>query len=264
MKTVLVTGGAGFIGSCFVRQWIAEEPDRLVNLDKLTYAGNLDSLAPVAGHPNYQSSSKATSATVELVDRLLAEHRPRAIVNFAAESHVDRSIDGPAEFVRTNVVGTCELLGRRSRLLVDGLAEPERSAFRFLHVSTDEVYGSLGASGAFTEQTPLCAQFALRGLKGGLGPFRAGLSPHLRAAGADDQLLEQLRSLSVSRKADSADDPQRPGRQAAARLRRWPAGARLAVRRRPLPGDSRGARPGPRRRNLQHRRQLRAGQPAKS
>ncbi|HVC93098.1 MAG TPA: dTDP-glucose 4,6-dehydratase [Pirellulales bacterium] len=151
MNTILVTGGAGFIGSCFARQWIAEEPDRLVNLDKLTYAGNLDSLLPVAGHPNYQLV-EGDIGDRHLVGRMLAEHRPWAIVNFAAESHVDRSIDGPADFVRTNVMGTCELLAA-ARAYFDGLAGPRRSAFRFLHVSTDEVYGSLGASGAFTEQS---------------------------------------------------------------------------------------------------------------
>jgi dTDP-glucose 4,6-dehydratase len=151
MKTVLVTGGAGFIGGCFVRQSIGESPDRVVNLDKLTYAGNLDSLEPVAGRQNYVFV-EGDIGDRECVSRVLAEYRPQAIVNFAAESHVDRSIDGPAEFVRTNVLGTCELLAA-ARAYWSGLAEPERSAFRFLHVSTDEVYGSLGASGAFTEQT---------------------------------------------------------------------------------------------------------------
>ena len=151
MKTVLVTGGAGFIGGCFVRQSVAESPERVVNLDKLTYAGNLDSLEPVAGRPNYVFV-EGDIGDRECVGRVLAEYRPQAIVNFAAESHVDRSIDGPAEFVRTNVLGTCELLAA-ARAYWSALAEPERSAFRFLHVSTDEVYGSLGASGAFTEQT---------------------------------------------------------------------------------------------------------------
>lgn len=151
MKSVLVTGGAGFIGGCFVRQSVAESPDRVVNLDKLTYAGNLDSLEPVAGRPNYVFV-EGDIGDRECVGRVLAEYRPQAIVNFAAESHVDRSIDGPAEFVHTNVLGTCELLAA-ARAYWSGLAEPERSAFRFLHVSTDEVYGSLGASGAFTEQT---------------------------------------------------------------------------------------------------------------
>ncbi len=151
MKTILVTGGAGFIGSCFVRQWLAEEPDRLVNLDKLTYAGNLDSLAPVAGNPNHVLV-EGDIGDRALVSQLLEEYRPAAIVNFAAESHVDRSIDAPADFVRTNVLGVCELLAA-ARAYWSNLPEPERAAFRFLHVSTDEVYGSLGATGAFTEQT---------------------------------------------------------------------------------------------------------------
>lgn len=151
MKTILVTGGAGFIGSCFVRQWLAEEPGRLVNLDKLTYAGNLDSLAPVAGNPNHVLV-EGDIGDRALVSQLLEEHRPVAIVNFAAESHVDRSIDAPADFVRTNVLGVCELLAA-ARAYWSSLPEPERAAFRFLHVSTDEVYGSLGATGAFTEQT---------------------------------------------------------------------------------------------------------------
>lgn len=151
MKTILVTGGAGFIGSCFVRQWLAEEPGVLVNLDKLTYAGNLDSLAPADGNPSHVLV-EGDIGDRQLVSRLLEQHRPWAIVNFAAESHVDRSIDGPAEFVHTNVLGVCELLAA-ARAYWSGLPEPERNAFRFLHVSTDEVYGSLGATGAFTEQS---------------------------------------------------------------------------------------------------------------
>jgi dTDP-glucose 4,6-dehydratase len=151
MKPILVTGGAGFIGSCFVRQWVADEREPLVNLDKLTYAGNLDSLLPVAGRLNYRLV-EGDIGDRPLVGRLLAEHRPRAIVNFAAESHVDRSIDGPAEFVRTNVLGTYELL-EAARAYWNSLAEPDRSEFRFLHVSTDEVYGSLGPTGTFDEQS---------------------------------------------------------------------------------------------------------------
>ena len=152
MANLLVTGGAGFIGCNFVRQWLAEEETPLVNLDKLTYAGNLDSLADI------EEDSRYTFVCADVCDgpvvaNLLAEHRPQAIVNFAAESHVDRSIDGPAAFVETNVVGTFRML-EAARLYWNDLAEPERSQFRFLHVSTDEVYGSLGATGLFTEQTP--------------------------------------------------------------------------------------------------------------
>ncbi|HEX7375668.1 MAG TPA: dTDP-glucose 4,6-dehydratase [Pirellulales bacterium] len=151
MNTALVTGGAGFIGSCFVRQWLQSPDARLINLDKLTYAGNLDSLAPVANHPGYLLF-EGDIADRALVETLLAEHRPRAVVHFAAESHVDRSIDGPADFVTTNVLGTCELLAA-CRAYWSRLEGAQRGAFRFLHVSTDEVYGSLGKTGAFTEQT---------------------------------------------------------------------------------------------------------------
>jgi len=152
MTSILVTGGAGFIGSNFVRQWVREEKTPLVNLDKLTYAGNLDSLADVADDPLHRFV-EGDIGDGPLVSRLFSEHRPRAVVNFAAESHVDRSIDGPAAFVETNVVGTFRLLEAARRYWSD-LDEPERSRFRFLHVSTDEVYGSLGPEGLFTEETP--------------------------------------------------------------------------------------------------------------
>lgn len=152
METILVTGGAGFIGSCFVRQWITEEQACIVNLDKLTYAGNLDSLTPVEYHPRH-IFQQGDINDAQLVSSLLEEYRPRAIVNFAAESHVDRSIDDPAPFIMTNVVGTYQLL-ETTRKYWRGLSERERSAFRFLHVSTDEVYGSLGPTGFFIESTP--------------------------------------------------------------------------------------------------------------
>jgi dTDP-glucose 4,6-dehydratase len=152
MKTILVTGGAGFIGSCFIRQWIAEEADAVVNLDLLTYAGNLDSLDSVLTHPRHLFV-RGDIGDSQLLARLLDEHRPRAIVNFAAESHVDRSIDGPAAFVHTNVLGSFRLL-EAARRFWERLDRPSARMFRFLHVSTDEVFGSLGASGAFVETTP--------------------------------------------------------------------------------------------------------------
>jgi len=152
MATVLITGGAGFIGSTLVRQWIAEEDSRVVNLDKLTYAGNLDSLSAVIDDPRHVFV-QGDIGDISTVSKLLAEHRPRAIINLAAESHVDRSIDGPAEFVQTNVLGTFRLL-EAARDYWSGLAAGERADFRFLHVSTDEVYGSLGSSGRFVETTP--------------------------------------------------------------------------------------------------------------
>jgi dTDP-glucose 4,6-dehydratase len=152
METVLVTGGAGFIGGEFVRQWIAEERGVLVNLDKLTYAGNLDSLADVMADPRHVFV-QGDIGDAGLVRGLLRQHRPRAVVNFAAESHVDRSIDGPAAFVETNVTGTFRLLDE-VRHHWNEMGEAERRGFRFLHVSTDEVYGSLGPVGAFSETSP--------------------------------------------------------------------------------------------------------------
>jgi dTDP-glucose 4,6-dehydratase len=152
METVLVTGGAGFIGGCFVRQCIAEQTCRVVNFDKLTYAGNLDSLLSVENDPRY-AFVRGDVAQPDAVDRVLAEFDPTAIVHFAAESHVDRSIDGPAEFVRTNVQGTFQMLDAVRRRLAR--LSPQRQAdFRFLHVSTDEVYGSLGPTGLFSETSP--------------------------------------------------------------------------------------------------------------
>ncbi|HET7562721.1 MAG TPA: dTDP-glucose 4,6-dehydratase [Rhodanobacteraceae bacterium] len=151
MKTVLVTGGAGFIGGNFVLAAVADGL-RVVNLDKLTYAGNLDTLQPLEGNPLH-TFVHGDIGDRALVARLLAERRPDAIVNFAAESHVDRSIDGPAAFVETNVVGTLNLL-ECARDYWKSLQGGAREAFRFLHVSTDEVYGSLGATGKFTETTP--------------------------------------------------------------------------------------------------------------
>src|SRR5450432_858307 len=151
MKTLLVTGGAGFIGGNFVLG-VLGNGYRVVNLDKLTYAGNLDTLASLRGNAEH-IFVQGDIGDRALVASLLAEHRPTAIVNFAAESHVDRSIDGPAEFVQTNVVGTLALL---ECALAHWRAAPleQQDAFRFLHVSTDEVYGSLGPLGRFTEESP--------------------------------------------------------------------------------------------------------------
>jgi len=150
---ILVTGGAGFIGSNFVLQWIAEESSRVLNLDKLTYAGNLHNLQSVESHPRYRFQ-QGDIVDRDLVRTLLERERPRAIVHFAAESHVDRSIHGPDDFIRTNVNGTFSLL-EEARAYWSALAESDRQAFRFLHVSTDEVYGSLGPSDpAFCEITP--------------------------------------------------------------------------------------------------------------
>ncbi len=150
---ILVTGGAGFIGSNFVLDWLAEHDEPVVNLDKLTYAGNLRSLAGLAGDARHVFVH-GDIGDAETVGALLSRHRPRAIVNLAAETHVDRSIRGPRAFIDTNVVGTCTLL-ECTRTWWESLPPDERAAFRFLHVSTDEVYGSLGpVDPAFSETTP--------------------------------------------------------------------------------------------------------------
>src|SRR5664279_6335317 len=150
---ILVTGGAGFIGSNFVLQWIPEESAHIVNLDRLTYAGNLNNLRAIENHPRYRFA-QGDIVDRDFVSGLLQRHHPRAIIHFAAESHVDRSIHGPDDFVRTNVNGTFSLL-EETRAYWSTLPEADRSSFRFLHVSTDEVYGSLSADDpAFTETTP--------------------------------------------------------------------------------------------------------------
>ncbi|MEX2185979.1 MAG: dTDP-glucose 4,6-dehydratase, partial [Pirellulales bacterium] len=152
MPTILVTGGAGFIGGAFVRRLIADSDLRIVNLDKLTYAGNLESLAGVLDSPRH-TFVEGDIGDAALVGRLLAEYQPAAIVHFAAESHVDRSITSPENFVRTNVLGTCVLLAAALEYW-ESLPGERREAFRFVHVSTDEVYGSLGADRHFTESSP--------------------------------------------------------------------------------------------------------------
>ncbi|WP_345795191.1 dTDP-glucose 4,6-dehydratase [Thauera sp. JM12B12] len=147
---ILVTGGAGFIGANFVLDWLAAGDEPVLNLDALTYAGNLETLASLQGDPRH-IFVHGDICDRALVDRLFAEHKPRAVVHFAAESHVDRSIHGPGAFVRTNVEGTFTLL-EAARAYWGALPADEREAFRFLHVSTDEVYGSLGPNDpAFTE-----------------------------------------------------------------------------------------------------------------
>ena len=147
MKTIIVTGGAGFIGSAVIRYLIENRDYRVINFDKLTYAGNLESLASVAGHPDYHFVQGDVCDAVA-VKSLFNDYQPQAIMHLAAESHVDRSIDGPQEFINTNIVGTAVLLE------VARAYASENKDFRFHHVSTDEVYGTLGAEGLFHEQSP--------------------------------------------------------------------------------------------------------------
>jgi dTDP-glucose 4,6-dehydratase len=182
---ILVTGGAGFIGSNFILQWIAHESASVVNLDRLTYAGNPRNVESVAEHPGYRFQ-QGDIIDRELLARLLQGEQPRAIVHFAAESHVDRSIHGPDDFVRTNVNGTFSLL-EEARAYWSVLPEADRRTFRFLHVSTDEVYGSLGPNDpAFTETTPYAPN----------SPYSASkassdhLPSHLRIAHPHHQLLQ--------------------------------------------------------------------------
>jgi dTDP-glucose 4,6-dehydratase len=152
LRTIIVTGGAGFIGSNYVRLALAESDDRVIVADKLTYAGNLLSLKDALSHPRF-AFVQADIADRSAVRALFREHRPRAVLNFAAETHVDRSIDDPQAFIRTNVNGAFELL-EACRHYLSEAGGPAGSGFRFLHVSTDEVYGTLGPTGAFREDTP--------------------------------------------------------------------------------------------------------------
>ena len=150
---ILVTGGAGFIGANFVLDWLANSAEQVVNLDKLTYAGNLQTLAALKGDVRHLFVEGDIGDTALVAD-LLIKHQPRAVVNFAAESHVDRSIHGPEDFIQTNIVGTFHLLEAVKAYWVS-LPADAKTAFRFLHVSTDEVYGSLAPKEpCFTEKHP--------------------------------------------------------------------------------------------------------------
>ncbi len=152
MKKIIITGGAGFIGSALIRHLIKTTGWQVLNLDKLTYAGCLESLNEISGSPRYRFV-QADICDRSAVEKIFAEFKPDVIMHLAAESHVDRSIDGPMEFIQTNIVGTATLL-QIAREYWLTLAETERKNFRFQHISTDEVYGSLGPEGYFTETTP--------------------------------------------------------------------------------------------------------------
>ncbi|WP_076413167.1 dTDP-glucose 4,6-dehydratase [Shewanella sp. UCD-KL12] len=151
-KTILITGGAGFIGSRLVRYLLSETPHKVINLDKLTYAGNLLSLKPIEHEPQYLFI-KGDICDRQLLDQILAEQQPDLIMHLAAESHVDRSIDGPADFIQTNIIGSYTLL-EACRSYIAQLTEDKKASFRFHHISTDEVYGDLGQEGLFTESSP--------------------------------------------------------------------------------------------------------------
>jgi len=152
MAKILVTGGAGFIGANFIHLLLRQPDTKVLNLDKLTYAGNLDSLQDIADNPSYRFLQADICDAAQL-KQAFAEWQPTAVVHFAAESHVDRSIDGPDAFIKTNITGTFNLL-EAARHYWKELPPAQKENFRFLHVSTDEVYGSLGATGLFTEETP--------------------------------------------------------------------------------------------------------------
>jgi dTDP-glucose 4,6-dehydratase len=198
---VLVTGGAGFIGSAVCRHFILDLGHDVVVLDKLTYAGNLDSLSPVAANSRY-AFEKHDICDVDAVDAIFAKYQPDAIVHLAAESHVDRSISGSDVFVKTNVLGTFTLL-EAARKYMEG--HKDRDDFRFVHVSTDEVYGSLGDDGLFTEITPYDPS-----------------SPYSATKAASDHLAKAWQRTYglpvIVRKAYSAHDSQRAGSQAVAGL----------------------------------------------
>ena len=188
IQRILVTGSAGFIGSAVARYLIAKTDALVINLDKLTYAGNLDNLLPVHHHPRYRFERLDICEATGL-EEAFWKYRPDGVMHLAAESHVDRSIDGPAAFIETNVVGTYTLL-EVARHYWETLPEPARSRFRFLHVSTDEVYGSLGEGGAVLRDLAPSAEFTICGEQGCLRSPGPRLASHLRAARAHHQLLQ--------------------------------------------------------------------------
>ena len=225
---LLVTGGAGFIGSAVVRRAVADG-DAVVNLDALTYAACLDNVASVAESPLY-AFEHADIRDRAALDRILAAHAPDAILHLAAESHVDRSIDGPGAFIDTNVTGTYNLL-EAARAYWTGRGRPD--AFRFHHVSTDEVYGTLGETGAFTEDTPYAPNSPYSASKAALRPSGPRLGRDLRPAGDRHQLLEQLRPVPFPREAHPRRHPQGAGGRGDPGLRRGRERARLALCRGP-------------------------------
>ena len=197
---VLVTGGAGFIGSAVSRHFIADLEYEVVIVDKLTYAGNLASLAPVASQDGYVFE-KHDICDVAAIDAIFAKYQPDAVVHLAAESHVDRSISGSDVFVTTNVMGTFTLLEAARRYLA---SSRKAADFRFIHVSTDEVYGSLGDDGLVYRNNTVRSEFSLFGHEGRFRSSGEGVAADLWLASYRIELLEQLRPVSLSGEADSS------------------------------------------------------------
>ncbi len=203
---IFVTGGAGFIGSNFVLQLISQSAGKIINYDKLTYAGNLKNLAGLQHDPRHVFVRGDINDAQALAETL-AQYQPQAIVHFAAESHVDRSIAGPAEFIRTNVAGTFQLL-EAALGYWRSLPGRRREGFRFLHVSTDEVYGSLGPGDSLSRRLDTIPAVPTRPPRRRATTLCAP-STNLRFIGDDHELLQQLWPEAVPGEADSADDPER-------------------------------------------------------
>ena len=225
---LLVTGGAGFIGSNFILRWLEHANESIVNLDALTYAGNLENLRPLEHDPRYRFV-RGNVCDAALVADLFERFRPRAVVHFAAESHVDRSITGPSVFVETNVTGTTTLLNTAYRYWL-GLPDEEKANFRFLNVSTDEVYGSMDREPARQRIDPLRSEQSLFREQSGGRPIRARLCAHLRASRSDGALHEQLRPAPVSGKAHAEHHHPRRCGASAPNLRIGPTDPRLDPR----------------------------------
>lgn len=229
---ILVTGGAGFIGSAVVRHIICGTQDTVINLDKLTYAGNLESLVDVSESERYYFEQVDICDRAEL-DRVFSEHQPDMVMHLAAESHVDRSIDGPAAFIETNVMGTYHLL-EAARQYWSGLEDARKSAFRFHHISTDEVYGDLeGTDDLFTETTSYAPSSPYSASKASSDHLVRAWQRTYGFTNTYHQLLQQLWPVPLPREVDPSDDFECPRWQAVACIWRWYANPRLVVCGRP-------------------------------